>query len=77
MSISNYYAAPQQVNQQGLVIGHTHVVIETLSSFDATEPLDPINGFVFVSSQRSTSSTHSDQFISSRVLTVLLTMPES
>jgi len=39
---SNYYAAPQQVNGQGVVIGHTHVVIEQLPAFDATEPLDPL-----------------------------------
>jgi hypothetical protein len=39
---SNYYAAPQQVNGQGVVIGHTHVVIEPLPSFDTTEPLNPL-----------------------------------
>jgi hypothetical protein len=39
---SNYYAAPQQVNGQGIVIGHTHVVIEELPTFDSSEPLDPL-----------------------------------
>lgn len=23
----NYYAAPQQLNKQGIIIGHTHVVV--------------------------------------------------
>jgi len=39
---SNYYAAPQQVNGQGAVIGHTHVVIEPMTAPDTTEPLDPL-----------------------------------
>jgi hypothetical protein len=43
---TNYYAAPQQVNAQGLLIGHSHIVIETLSSLQDTEPLDP-NKFAF------------------------------
>jgi len=37
----NYYAAPQQVNSNGQVIGHTHIVIEQLSSFRQTTPTDP------------------------------------
>jgi hypothetical protein len=40
---SNYYAAPQQVNGQGEVIGHTHVVIEPMPSFDTTDPLSPLD----------------------------------
>jgi hypothetical protein len=40
---SNYYAAPQQVNGQGIVIGHSHVVIEFMAAFDSTEPLDPLD----------------------------------
>jgi hypothetical protein len=40
---SNYYAAPQQVNGEGKVIGHTHVVVEPIPSFDVTEPLEPLN----------------------------------
>jgi hypothetical protein len=43
---SNYYAAPQQVNGAGIVIGHSHVVIQKLQALDATEPLDP-NVFAF------------------------------
>jgi len=39
---TNYYAAPQQVNDQGILIGHTHFVIEPLPSLDTTEPLDPL-----------------------------------
>lgn len=38
---ANYYAAPQQVNGDGIVIGHSHVVIEKLPSLQTTEPLDP------------------------------------
>ncbi|KAJ7596610.1 hypothetical protein C8J56DRAFT_291735 [Mycena floridula] len=37
----NYFAAPQQVNSQGLIVGHTHVVIELLSSLTQTTPTDP------------------------------------
>jgi hypothetical protein len=40
---SNYYAAPQQVDGQGKVIGHSHVVIEFMPSPDITEPLDPLD----------------------------------
>jgi hypothetical protein len=37
----NYFAAPQQLNAQGLIIGHTHVVIEALSSLNQTTPTNP------------------------------------
>jgi len=37
----NYYAAPAQLNDAGIILGHTHVVIEPLTSLDQTEPLDP------------------------------------
>ncbi|KAJ7596612.1 hypothetical protein C8J56DRAFT_816427 [Mycena floridula] len=37
----NYFAAPQRVNDQGLIIGHTHIVIEQLSSLKQTDPTDP------------------------------------
>ncbi|KAJ3713577.1 hypothetical protein C8R42DRAFT_713133 [Lentinula raphanica] len=37
----NYFAAPQQLNSQGLIIGHTHFVIETLSDLAQTTPTDP------------------------------------
>jgi len=38
---SNYYSAPQNVNAQGNIVGHTHVVIEKLSALDQTTPTDP------------------------------------
>ncbi|KAI0295104.1 hypothetical protein B0F90DRAFT_1820683 [Multifurca ochricompacta] len=42
----NYYAAPQQVNTQGNIIGHTHFVIQAVDSYTSTLPLDP-NAFAF------------------------------
>lgn len=38
---TNYYSAPQQVNNQGQIIGHTHMVIEEVQSLASTTPLDP------------------------------------
>jgi hypothetical protein len=43
---SNYYAAPQHLNAQGQIIGHSHVVIEQLSAIDQTTLPDP-NKFAF------------------------------
>jgi hypothetical protein len=43
---SNYYAAPQHLNAQGQIIGHSHVVIEELSAIDQTTLTDP-NKFAF------------------------------
>lgn len=37
----NYFAAPQQLNAQGQIQGHSHVVIEQLTSLDQTTPTDP------------------------------------
>jgi len=37
----NYFAAPQQVNAKGQIIGHSHVVIEPLSAIDQTTPTNP------------------------------------
>jgi hypothetical protein len=37
----NYFAAPQQVNQQGQIIGHSHVVVEQLTSIDQITPTNP------------------------------------
>jgi len=37
----NYFAAPQQLNKQGQIVGHSHVVVEALSSLGQTTPLDP------------------------------------
>lgn len=38
---TNYYAAPQQLNAQGLIIAHSHVVVESLSSLGQTTPTNP------------------------------------
>ncbi|KAF9444962.1 hypothetical protein P691DRAFT_676598 [Macrolepiota fuliginosa MF-IS2] len=42
----NYFAAPQQLNAQGQIQGHSHVVIEALSAIDQTTLTDP-KKFVF------------------------------
>ncbi|KAF8167853.1 hypothetical protein B0H34DRAFT_34183 [Crassisporium funariophilum] len=42
----NYFSAPQQVNGQGQIIGHSHVVVEPLTALDQTTPTDP-KKFVF------------------------------
>ncbi|KAG5646081.1 hypothetical protein DXG03_004504 [Asterophora parasitica] len=42
----NYFSAPQQLNGQGVIRGHSHVVVELLTSLDQTTPLDP-NVFAF------------------------------
>jgi hypothetical protein len=36
----NYYSAPQQVNGQGNIIGHTHFVIQAIDSLTSTKVLD-------------------------------------
>jgi hypothetical protein len=38
---ANYFAAPQQLNAQGQIVGHSHVVVESLSALDQTTPTDP------------------------------------
>lgn len=38
---ASYFAAPQQLNSQGQIQGHSHVVIEKLSALDQTTPSDP------------------------------------
>jgi len=37
----NYFAAPQQLNSQGLIQGHSHVVVEALDSLTQSTPTDP------------------------------------
>jgi hypothetical protein len=37
----NYFAAPQFVNAQGQIQGHSHVVIELLDAIDQTTTTDP------------------------------------
>jgi len=43
---ANYFAAPQQLNAQGQIKGHSHVVVESLNSLTQTTPNDP-NNFAF------------------------------
>jgi hypothetical protein len=38
---SNYYSAPQQLDKTGKIVGHSHVVIQQMTSLDSTELLDP------------------------------------
>ncbi|KAI0771049.1 hypothetical protein BD413DRAFT_493228 [Trametes elegans] len=43
----NYFSAPQVVNSQGDIQGHSHVVIDRLSAIDQTTPTNPLTGFAF------------------------------
>lgn len=36
---ANYYSAPQQLNPQNIIMGHSHFVIEQLESMSQTTPL--------------------------------------
>lgn len=38
---ANYFAAPQQTNGQGQLIGHSHVVVEAVESMTQTTPTNP------------------------------------
>jgi len=38
---TKYYSAPQTVDDDGTIIGHSHVVIQAIPSLESTEPLDP------------------------------------
>lgn len=40
-------SAPQTVNAQGQIVGHTHVVIEPLQSLAQTTPTNPNGNFAF------------------------------
>ncbi|KAF7307449.1 hypothetical protein MIND_00539300 [Mycena indigotica] len=42
-----YFAAPQQLNKQGVIIGHTHFVVEALTSLEQTTATDPTKFFFF------------------------------
>jgi hypothetical protein len=42
----NYFAAPQQLNGGGTIVGHSHVVVEKLSGLDQTTPTNP-KEFIF------------------------------
>ncbi|KAF9535763.1 hypothetical protein CPB83DRAFT_888439 [Crepidotus variabilis] len=37
----NYFSAPQQLNAQGIIRGHSHVVVTKLTSLDSTDINDP------------------------------------
>ena len=37
---ANYYSAPQQLDAEQVIIGHSHFVIEALQSMTQTTPLD-------------------------------------
>jgi len=43
---TNFMSAPQQLNGQGVVQGHSHVVIESIDSLTSTKVLDP-TAFLF------------------------------
>ncbi|KAH9836552.1 uncharacterized protein C8Q71DRAFT_47613 [Rhodofomes roseus] len=46
---TNYFAAPQQLNAStGLIMGHSHVVIEEIQGMNQTDPTDPTK-FAFFS----------------------------
>ena len=38
---NTYYAAPQQLNNAGQIIGHNHVVVEEIESLESTQPTNP------------------------------------
>lgn len=38
---SNYFAAPQQLNAAGQIIGHSHVVVEAINGLNDTAPTNP------------------------------------
>lgn len=38
---NTYFAAPQQLNNAGQIIGHNHVVIEAIPSLTSTQPTNP------------------------------------
>ncbi|KAJ3556514.1 hypothetical protein NP233_g11961 [Leucocoprinus birnbaumii] len=37
----NYFSAPQQLSSSGLIVGHSHVVVEQLDSLAQATPTDP------------------------------------
>ncbi|KAF8584919.1 hypothetical protein K439DRAFT_1344580 [Ramaria rubella] len=38
---TNYFGAPQSLNAQQQIIGHSHIVIQTLNTLQDTTPIDP------------------------------------
>ncbi|KAG9128308.1 hypothetical protein FRC07_001243 [Ceratobasidium sp. 392] len=43
---TNYFGAPQQLNAQGIIVAHSHIVIEQVDSVKSTRLTDP-NKFAF------------------------------
>jgi len=43
---TNYFGAPQQLNAQGIIVAHSHIVIEQIDSLTSTKVTDP-NKFAF------------------------------
>lgn len=43
---TNYFGAPQQLNGQGVIVAHSHIVIEQIDSLTSTKVSDP-NKFAF------------------------------
>lgn len=51
----NFFAAPQQLSGQGTILGHSHVVVESLTSLTQTTPTDPTK-FAFFKGLNSAAS---------------------
>lgn len=60
---SSYYSAPQQLNSANDTIGHSHFVIEELSSIVSTEPLDPTT-FAFFAAANTAADVQGNVFTS-------------
>ncbi|THU93211.1 hypothetical protein K435DRAFT_584124, partial [Dendrothele bispora CBS 962.96] len=46
-ALENYFAAPQFLNEQGFIVGHSHVTIDPVASLTDTNPTDPESAFVY------------------------------
>lgn len=55
----NFLSAPQQLNEDGLIVGYVGIVIQEIDSLDSVEPLDP-RVFAFHKSSAPTSFTSPD-----------------
>ncbi|KDQ06754.1 hypothetical protein BOTBODRAFT_140781 [Botryobasidium botryosum FD-172 SS1] len=44
---TNFFAAPSQVNSDGIQIGHSHIVIESVESLTSTSATDPTKFILF------------------------------
>jgi len=43
----NYFMAPQQLNADGIIVGHSHVVIEKIDALDSIAVTDPTEFYFF------------------------------